>query len=210
MSEPLQLIADLQKLQRTPDPSYALQVGELLRRLSQSELESEKRSPAAVCLLFRGQNFQEAELLLTLRSPQVSTHANQVAFPGGGLEAQDDGDFHRAAVRECFEEVGIPSDFILPLGQLEVFPTLGGPFLVTPVVAALRSGSTGFTLQPEEVVHAEWVPVKKLISTREVEVRTFFETRTEVPVFWWGEHRMWGLSALIFDSILNRYVNLEP
>lgn len=100
-------------------------------------------------------------VLLTERAMGLPSHAGQVAFPGGKVEAGD-GDVVHAALRETREEVGLAPGFIDVLGQLPVYAT-GSQFLVTPVVALVREG---FVLQPnaDEVAHAFEVPLAFLMN----------------------------------------------
>jgi len=61
--------------------------------------------PAAVLMAIS----QEAtpQLLLTRRTAHLSSHAGQVAFPGGRQDAED-ADSVAAALREAEEEVALP------------------------------------------------------------------------------------------------------
>ncbi|MDO4264510.1 MAG: CoA pyrophosphatase [Deinococcus sp.] len=73
-----------------------------------------------------------ARLLLTVRSADLPTHQGQVAFAGGSLEAGETPT--QAALREAWEEVGLPPQSVKVLGELDdVFTPLG--FHVTPVLA---------------------------------------------------------------------------
>lgn len=195
----------------TADHTYDQSLGLLKRLFEDRDPAYLLREPAAVCVLFRGKFFDEAEVLLTQRSSTVATHAGQVAFPGGLLDPDDERDPRRAAIRECFEEVGIPVESIQSHAVLEPYPTLGGNFLVTPVLASLLASAERLPLtnNPHEVVFAEWFPVKKLVQSRDMEERVVFGHAIQAPFFMWDERKMWGLSAWIFDSILNRYAKLK-
>src|SRR6218665_3706677 len=48
----------------------------------------------------------ELDVLLTRRSETMRHHPGQIAFPGGGVEAQDDG-LAATALREANEETGL-------------------------------------------------------------------------------------------------------
>lgn len=99
-------------------------------------------------------------VLLTQRPSHMSTHAGQIAFPGG---KQDDTDVNAvaAAQREAFEEVGLAPERVEVLGQLPIYTT-GSAFLVTPVVALVQPG---FVLQPnaQEVSDVFEVPLQFLM-----------------------------------------------
>lgn len=77
----------------------------------------------------------EPQVLLTIRSGHLPTHQGQVAFAGGKLEAGETPT--QAAVREAWEEVGLPPERVHVLGELDdVFTPLG--FHVTPVLARFQ------------------------------------------------------------------------
>ena len=48
----------------------------------------------------------EATVLLTQRTPHLSSHAGQIAFPGGKIDPTDEGPA-AAAIREANEEIGL-------------------------------------------------------------------------------------------------------
>ncbi|MBC7395908.1 MAG: CoA pyrophosphatase [Bdellovibrionales bacterium] len=169
----------------------------------------EVQSRAAVLALFRGQSFLDSEVLLILRSKHLSVHAGEVAFPGGGMEMLDMSNPVQTALRECFEEVGIPASAVQALGVLPMLPTLSGKALVDPVIAIHEApAETGLILDGHEVSAAEWVSVRALKETRKLELRTVPSGEFAFPYFQWKEEKMWGLTAMIFDLILRRYDRL--
>ena len=103
----------------------------------------------------------EPTVLLTLRTPHLSTHSGQIAFPGGKVD-ETDADAVAAALRETQEEIGLDAQFVEVLGQLPVYVT-GSAFHVTPVVALI---SPGFALNPNpnEVADIFEVPLAYLMN----------------------------------------------
>jgi 8-oxo-dGTP pyrophosphatase MutT (NUDIX family) len=169
----------------------------------------EGRGRAAVLALFRGARFLESEILLILRAPDLVLNPGQVALPGGGSEPADQGDSIRTALRETEEEVGLSPASIRPLGVLPELPTVTGQIVVDPVIGIwVHELPAELTLQISEVAHAEWMKVSDLIASRHTEVRMVHGVEMELPVFLWGEQRMWGLTAMIFDLIRRRYDKL--
>jgi 8-oxo-dGTP pyrophosphatase MutT (NUDIX family) len=77
-------------------------------------------------------------VLLTQRSHDMPSHPGQISFPGGKVEARDKGPID-CALREAHEEIGLPADFIEPLGFLDSYRT-GTGFQISPVVAFVRTG----------------------------------------------------------------------
>ena len=89
------------------------------------------------------------------------SHAGQVAFPGGRIDASDEGPI-AAALRETEEETGIAREFVEPLGFLDTYLT-GTSYRVVPVVGLVRRG---FALSPHagEVADVFEVPLAFLMN----------------------------------------------
>ena len=170
-------------------------------------LPPQEPARAAVIALFTGESFQQSEILLIKRSLTVLSHAGQVALPGGGVEERDQGDLHETALRELFEEVGVHREGVHPVGILPTLPTVTGGMFIAPVLAFAepRVRARDLVPDPKEVANTEWVPVAQLRGSRKSVKRDFKGVPVDLPEFQWGEERMWGLTALIFDLILSRY-----
>lgn len=100
------------------------------------------------------------EVLLSVRTGHLNTHAGQISFPGGRLEESDSGPVD-AALRETEEETGIARRHVEVAGLLDRYNTVTG-FLMTPVVGFLRPG---FELRPcpEEVAELFWMPLERAV-----------------------------------------------
>jgi 8-oxo-dGTP pyrophosphatase MutT (NUDIX family) len=152
-----------------------------------------KLTPAAVLvpLVSRG---AELSVLLTERTPHLSAHAGQVAFPGGRIEESDRDPVH-AALRETEEEVGLPGDHVSVIGRLDTYIT-GTGFEITPVVGLVPAP---FPVRPDprEVAAVFEVPLAFVLDTANHErhsrefkgrIRTFF-------VLPYPGHYIWGATA---------------
>lgn len=163
----------------------------------QPELVVEKRfmdrAPMHAAVLIPIVMRTEPTVLLTLRTSHLSTHAGQIAFPGGKLD-ETDADAAAAARREAFEEVGLAPDWMEVLGQLPLYTT-GSAFMVTPVVALVRPG---FTLQPNayEVSDVFEVPLSFLMNPA---------NHRHHQKLWLGEQRQW-LSMPYCDGVHERFI----
>ena len=97
---------------------------------------------SAVLILF-GEGSQGPDVLLIERSAHMRSHAGQPAFPGGGVDATDDGPV-AAALREAQEETGLDPEGVATY-DFELEWDL--PELPLPAgTVALHTGSLGLTI----------------------------------------------------------------
>ncbi|MBA3594480.1 MAG: CoA pyrophosphatase [Pseudomonadota bacterium] len=125
------------------------------------EKKFSNREPALAAVLIPLVMRDELTLLLTERAGNMSTHSGQVAFPGGKTDDADH-DAVDTALREAQEEIGLAREHVEVLGILPDYVT-GTAFVITPVVALVRSG---FALQPNpfEVADIFEVPLQHLMN----------------------------------------------
>src|SRR5262249_24091917 len=102
----------------------------------------------------------EPGVILTMRTSELTSHAGQIAFPGGKIERSDDGPL-AAALREANEEIGLDPSLVEPIVYLDVHLTFSG-FRILPVVARVAPGYT-LALNASEVAEAFEVPLAFLM-----------------------------------------------
>lgn len=164
--------------------------------------------PAAVLvplLAPAGAPLSMAELLFLVRPEAMSSHAGQVAFPGGRVDAED-ADVAAAALRETEEELGIPRARPRVLGAL---PDVAAPsgYLITPVVALVET-PVQIVPSPAEVAHHFSVPLSRLADPRLRRtirgVRGGGPQRSLTPIHFWVDTPavIWGVTGHILDRFL--------
>jgi len=104
---------------------------------------------------------RELELLFIVRPDDSSSHAGQVAFPGGVAEDGDEGPV-ATALREAEEELGIARTRPEVVGLLQPLPTHTG-FIVRPVVG-LIFGELEVKPSAREVASTFAMPLSELMA----------------------------------------------
>lgn len=112
---------------------------------------------SAVLLLF-SESDDQPHLTLIKRSANLTHHPNQIAFPGGVIEASD-ADAVAAALREASEEIGLKQKSVLPIGKLPEIAIEVTGFAVTPVLSYWHEPHTLSVLQPSEVAEVFTLPL---------------------------------------------------
>jgi 8-oxo-dGTP pyrophosphatase MutT (NUDIX family) len=152
----------------------------------------EPARPAAVLVPIIAR--EELTVLLTQRPDTMSSHAGQIAFPGGKVDAGD-ADHTAAALREAEEEIGLERQFVETLGYLDMYRT-GTGFNVAPVVAIVRPEFT-LRLDPREVADAFEVPLSFLmdVANHQKHARPWRGRERHYYAMPYGERFIWGATA---------------
>ncbi|GAA4043472.1 CoA pyrophosphatase [Sphingomonas rosea] len=157
--------------------------------------------PAAVLVAITER--AEPGVLLTVRREHMRTHAGQVAFPGGRIDAED-ADPAAAALREAEEEIGLPPAAVRLWGEADPYRTITG-YRVTPI---LGSVAPDLPLVPHEAEVADWfeAPLAFLLDPAnqravEAEFRGRMRTYYEIP---WEGRRIWGATAAMIVNLSRR------
>jgi 8-oxo-dGTP pyrophosphatase MutT (NUDIX family) len=146
-------------------------------------------------------------VLLTQRTAHLSSHAGQIAFPGGRIEP-DDGSPTAAALREAHEEVGLEAHHVDVLGTMPDYRT-GTGFIVTPVVAIVDPAHS-LRLDPNEVDEAFEVPLAYLMDPANHQrriyrwgdaERSFYAMPWRPPQRPDREYFIWGATAAMLRNL---------
>jgi 8-oxo-dGTP pyrophosphatase MutT (NUDIX family) len=158
-------------------------------------------APAAAAVLVPLVDHDEGlTVLLTQRATHLKNHAGQISFPGGRLEASDDGPL-AAALRETEEEIGLSRQHVTFAGYLEPHLVLSG-FWVTPVVGFVQPGFA-LTLDRSEVDETFEVPLLHILdaANHKARERTLGTTKVRVYDIPYGERHIWGATAGMLISL---------
>lgn len=150
---------------------------------------------------------ERTSVLLTRRTDGLRLHGGQVSFPGGRVDAGDDGPV-AAALREAREEIGLDPGSARLLGYLDPLATVTG-FRVLPVVARIPSDFVARPA-PGEVAEVFELPLAWLLAPDNLEriAIEFGGRRRDVLEFRRHEsapgQRIWGVTASILFNLRER------
>ncbi|MFT6914394.1 MAG: 8-oxo-dGTP pyrophosphatase MutT (NUDIX family) [Motiliproteus sp.] len=148
------------------------------------------------------------EVILTRRASRLSSHAGEVAFPGGKRDP-DDASILETALRESHEEIGLPPAAVRVIGSLGQVVSKHG-FLVTPFLGVI-SADTELVPNPDELESLFRVPLRFLLDPQELQLeRLCFEGRvTHMPRYDYQGYVIWGLTAYVLVELLNQALGAE-
>ncbi|QAY62837.1 CoA pyrophosphatase [Xylanimonas allomyrinae] len=150
----------------------------------------------------------DLDVLLLRRAATLSSHAGQVAFPGGRVEPGEDS--VAAALREATEETGLDAAGVEVLGVLEALPMPVSNHLVTPVVGWWATPSPVGVVDVGESAQVFRAPVADLLDP----AHRYTTVLHRGASTWRGpawlvtvdgvEQLVWGFTAGILDAMFSR------
>lgn len=167
-----------------------------------------KRS--AVALVLRVREGELHILMIKRAEREGDPWSGHMAFPGGRMDPGDANGFS-VATRETWEEVGLrldDSECIGRLSDLSARPRRGAFGLaVTPFVFRLDYDPE-FELN-YEVAEVVWVPLEFLLDSANREQMIWRRKRLamHLPCYMYGEYRIWGLSLMMLDELMDLVEN---
>lgn len=177
------------------------QITTLRQNLADQAVPLDGADAAVLIAIFTGRG--EPEVLLTRRPTHMTSHAGEVAFPGGKRDAGD-ASLTDTALRESEEEVALPRACVEILGALKPARAKSG-IKVLPVVGLVRD-------EPELIGNPDEVE-----SVFRVPLRFFFEQKPArdhrinfrgidlvVPCFRYDGYIIWGLTAYMLVEFMRQ------
>ena len=178
-----------------------------LRSRSPQTIAGNGHRPAAVLVPIQ-ERADGDYLVLTRRADHLRTHKGQIAFPGGRID-RDDADATAAALRECYEEIGIGGDCVRVLGRLDEF-TAGYGLVVTPVVGVIPA-QCEFRIDPAETTAVAAVPIPELMAPANFTMDRYPSPGGHPSYhFYVNGWDVWGVTARIIVQFLELAYDFNP
>lgn len=145
----------------------------------------------------------ELSIIFTQRTPHLPSHAGQISFPGGKIDACDTGPAG-TALREASEEIGLPAHLVEPLGFIDTYRT-GTGYVIYPLVAMVDPGFEP-KANPGEVQDVFTVPLRFLMDASNMyRHETLIEGRQRQFYSLTFEGRfIWGATAGMLKNLRER------
>ncbi|MFK7803609.1 MAG: CoA pyrophosphatase [Anaerolineae bacterium] len=134
--------------------------------------------------------------------------AGDMSFPGGRMDPEDK-IVYTTVLREFEEEVGFDlaqgSDYIGRLSDTMARPPKWNrkPFVVATFVF-WQTEIPVFKPDPIEVADLVWIPLAFLADRKNRQKMTWERGKmsVELPCYWYGEYRLWGLTLRMLDELI--------
>ncbi len=150
----------------------------------------------------------EHSLLFTRRADHLGEHPGQMSFPGGGAEPEDES-ILETALREANEEIGLESDEVEIVGQLDDIRTVT-EYAVTPFVGHVPDRA--YVGDGSEVAEIVTLPLSGLLDPTNFE----YERRSHpyygdivVHYFHVNGYTVWGATGRILVQLLELTTEFE-
>ena len=164
------------------------------------ELRASAVIPAAVLIAITDR--PKPGVILTVRREDMRTHAGQIAFPGGRVDAGEEP--LAAAVREAWEELDLPPKSVELVGSLDEYRTVTG-YAITPAIGVVPAD---LALTPHDREVADWfeAPFHFLIdpANQRVETAVFGGRERRYWQIEWDGRRIWGATAAMIVNLSRR------
>ena len=196
-------LSKIENIQLPAEVSHFKMVPPFRQELIKQQKEAIKKAKqAGVLALFYPDTNKKTNLVLILRKTYKGVHSAQVAFPGGKLEAQDES-LKITAIRETYEEVGVPMhhiEIVKTLSQVYIPPS---NFYVQPFIG-ITSKTPKFIKQEDEVEAILEIALEHFLDKNSIitkKVSTSYGVEVEVPAFNLNNHVVWGATAMMLSEI---------
>jgi 8-oxo-dGTP pyrophosphatase MutT (NUDIX family) len=171
---------------------------------------ADKARSSSILIILHPNNHGEVSIIFIKRVEYKGVHSGQIAFPGGKFEIEDSS-LLQTALRETKEEIGLDIPESMVVGKLTNLYVPPSNYLISPYIAVIDNIPI---LRPDsyEVAEAFSAPLSHFHSPESMVLRTYrLASGPEIPVpgYIFGNHFIWGATAMIFSEFLHVVKDIE-
>ena len=167
------------------------------------QIDPEKYNPRKSAVLILVYPFENSIYTLLIQRPVYDgVHSAQVAFPGGKFEITDT-DLQHTALRETFEEVGVPSRDIEIIGKLTDLYIHPSNFLVSPFIGFVNK-KPDFIIDAYEVQKIITIDLFSLNDSKIKSEKTIIHSsgfKIKTPYYEIDGLTCWGATAMMISEL---------
>lgn len=201
-----EFLVSLSKIKNIPLPAQASQFKmsppfreDLIKRYKEAMKNAHR---AGVLAMFYPDVNNQTHLALILRKTYKGVHSAQIGFPGGKYE-EGDKNLKMTAIRETWEEIGVPEQQIEVIKQMTEVYIPPSNFYVQPFIG-ISSQTPTFIKQDDEVEDIIEVALTHFLDENIVvtkSVATSYTVKIDVPAFELNGHIVWGATAMMLSEV---------
>jgi 8-oxo-dGTP pyrophosphatase MutT (NUDIX family) len=175
---------------------------EILTRRQKRYIKDASRIPSAV-LIPVYENAGSYHIVFIKRTETVKAHKGQISFPGGTHE-KEDVSLLQTALRESYEEIGLKTDDVEILGELDDELTTTSNYIVTPFVGFIP-WPYRFVKNREEVAEILIIPLPALLDKDCLKPDTEVLDGKQLSsyAYHYDSKVIWGATARILHKFLD-------
>ncbi|PIA16403.1 hypothetical protein COEREDRAFT_42997 [Coemansia reversa NRRL 1564] len=166
----------------------------------------EETAEAAVLVILCTVNGR-VSVMFEERNNRLNSHGGEACFAGGKAD-EGDGSLEHTALRETFEEIGLPEKSITIVGRLPPTPNKSGSLRVHALVGVVEQPLDVGTLSVnrDEVHRVFTLPLSHFYDPHNRELVAFRDANVQIPQYGTDKRglRIWGLTAFLLHEFLSR------
>lgn len=180
----------------------------LAKKHKQIIIDNHRRASAVLIPVYKKDG--RYHILFIKRTNTVKTHKGQISFPGG-VRDKEDKTLQDTALRESVEEIGLRTEDVRVLGELDDEITTTSNFIVTPFVG-LVPYPYRFTLNKAEVDRLISVPIAALLDKDclKPNIEILDGGKIDSFAYHYWENVIWGATARILHKLLDIISRITP
>ena len=193
----LEFVPKIQELRLPGLPEQLTMAPAMRKQLLEKPIINPKKA-SVICLFYEGMHGETCFYLIR-RSSYPGVHSNQVGFPGGQIDPEDQTPWE-AAKRELMEELGISPQQVSLIREITPLYIPPSRFWVNCFLA-YSTGETKLQLDQNEVKEVISVTLTEFINANKSFTNQVEDKGIQTPIYTLSDNIVWGATAMMLAEI---------